>query len=89
MNGYTKMRNEEIHTWNCVGFQTSLLNLLKSSTMIGRIHTNFVAHSCTGRIHTTHPNVQNVQKEAVIDGCSVRSLFIAARGISLSVLNFS
>ncbi|KAL4003532.1 DNA polymerase A family protein [Acanthocheilonema viteae] len=59
---------------------TSLPALLKSCCPDGRIRSNFVIHCCTGRVLTVHPNVQNVQKDAIIDGFSIRSLFIAPKG---------
>ncbi|EJD75272.1 DNA polymerase I [Loa loa] len=59
---------------------TSLPSLLKSCCSDGRIRTNFITYSCTGRVLTENPNVQNVQKDGIIDGFSIRSLFIAPKG---------
>ncbi|VDK68617.1 unnamed protein product [Litomosoides sigmodontis] len=59
---------------------TSLPALLKSCFPDGRIRPNLIIHSYTGRVLTVHPNVQNVQKNAIIDGFSIRSLFIAPKG---------
>ncbi|VDM15549.1 unnamed protein product [Wuchereria bancrofti] len=59
---------------------TSLPTLLKLCCSDGRIRANFIIHCCTGRVLTVHPNVQNVQKDAIIDGFSIRSLFIVPKG---------
>ncbi|CAG9532865.1 unnamed protein product [Cercopithifilaria johnstoni] len=59
---------------------TSLPALLKSCSPDGRIRSNFIIHCCTGRVLTAYPNVQNVQKDAIIDDFSIRSLFIAPEG---------
>ncbi|VDK76979.1 unnamed protein product [Onchocerca ochengi] len=59
---------------------TSLPALLNSCCPDGRIRANFTTYCCTGRVLTVHPNVQNVQKDAIIDGFSIRSLFIASEG---------
>nr|CTP81931.1 Bm6150 [Brugia malayi] len=59
---------------------TSLPILLKLCCSDGRIRANFITHCCTGRVLTVHPNVQNVQKDAIIDGFSIRSLFIVPKG---------
>uniref|UniRef100_A0A0R3RJA9 POLAc domain-containing protein n=1 Tax=Elaeophora elaphi TaxID=1147741 RepID=A0A0R3RJA9_9BILA len=60
---------------------TSLPGLLKSCCPDGRIRSNFIIHCCTGRVLTVHPNVQNVQKVAILDGFSIRSLFIAPKSL--------
>ncbi|VDM97659.1 unnamed protein product [Thelazia callipaeda] len=63
-----------------IALTTSLPKLLKSCSSVGRIHPQFVIHCSTGRVLTAHPNVQNVQKNEIISGYSIRSLFIAPNG---------
>uniref|UniRef100_A0A915PPE7 DNA-directed DNA polymerase n=1 Tax=Setaria digitata TaxID=48799 RepID=A0A915PPE7_9BILA len=58
----------------------SLPILLNSCCSDGRIRATFAINCSTGRVLTMNPNVQNVQKQPVIDGFSIRSLFIAPTG---------
>uniref|UniRef100_A0A158R5I3 DNA-directed DNA polymerase n=1 Tax=Syphacia muris TaxID=451379 RepID=A0A158R5I3_9BILA len=60
----------------------SLNTLLKFSNAENRIHSLFFPYTLTGRVQSTNPNVQNVQKNEVINGLSVRSLFEASDGMT-------
>ncbi|KHN89097.1 DNA polymerase I, thermostable [Toxocara canis] len=62
---------------------SSLHNLLRLCKSDDRIHCSFTAFSPTGRVQSVNPNVQNVQKDALISSLSVRSLFVAPPGYVL------
>ncbi|VDM46439.1 unnamed protein product [Toxocara canis] len=62
---------------------SSLHNLLRLCKSDDRIHCSFTAFSPTGRVQSVNPNVQNVQKDALIFSLSVRSLFVAPPGYVL------
>uniref|UniRef100_F1KT71 DNA-directed DNA polymerase n=1 Tax=Ascaris suum TaxID=6253 RepID=F1KT71_ASCSU len=68
---------------------SSLQNLLRACRSNGRIHASFTTFTGTGRVQSVHPNVQNVQKDALIDSLSVRSLFVAPPGFVLVSADYS
>uniref|UniRef100_A0A915BT89 DNA-directed DNA polymerase n=1 Tax=Parascaris univalens TaxID=6257 RepID=A0A915BT89_PARUN len=68
---------------------SSLQNLLHACRSNGRIHASFTTFTGTGRMQSVHPNVQNVQKDALIDSLSVRSLFVAPPGFVLVSADYS
>uniref|UniRef100_A0A0M3IZB1 DNA polymerase nu (inferred by orthology to a human protein) n=1 Tax=Anisakis simplex TaxID=6269 RepID=A0A0M3IZB1_ANISI len=80
---------------------TSLQNLLHeyeshigsestgNNKLTNRIHTNFTIFSQTGRVQSVRPNIQNVQKDEIVDSLSVRSLFIAPPGYKLISADYS
>ncbi|KAK0418346.1 hypothetical protein QR680_013512 [Steinernema hermaphroditum] len=70
---------------------TCSLRILQNSIGIdGRIHTCFDHLTPTGRVMSSHPNVQNIPKEeALVSGRSIRSLFIATAEMTLLAADFS
>ncbi|GMT19441.1 hypothetical protein PFISCL1PPCAC_10738 [Pristionchus fissidentatus] len=53
------------------------------------IHTRFNLFSATGRVLSSRPNVQNVGKDPVLPGFTLRSLFVPSEGCLLLSADFS
>ncbi|KAF8359664.1 polq-1, partial [Pristionchus pacificus] len=52
------------------------------------IHTRFNLFSATGRVLSSRPNIQNVGKDPVLPGFSIRSLFVPNEGFILLSADF-